>query len=76
MNKRTQEIAIYTTELVLSAVATYVVYAVVSNPDGRNMWRMLLSARVERFAQRQAEGWAHVADAAKHSYDAARRVAV
>lgn len=61
---------------VLGVATVYITLRVIIGPDGTRTVNMRIAKSVEEFAQRQAEGWAHIADKAAKFYNKSRNVTV
>lgn len=68
---------VYTAISAALGVATiYIMLRVIIGPDGTRTVNMRIAKFTEEFAQKQAEGWAHVADKAARFYNKSRNVTV
>lgn len=61
---------------VVSVITIVVVVRTVLGPDRLKLVRMRAALLSEGMCQRQAEGWAHMADACRKAYDQSRSVTV
>lgn len=74
--ERTQEILEIVAGTIGAGLALYTLWSTFVGSDGAMRVRMTLAKRVESYCQRQAEGWAHLADASRKVYDQSRSVTV
>lgn len=59
-----------------AGMALYALWGTFAGRDGAVRVRMAVAQRAESYCQRQAEGWAHLADASRKVYDQGRSVTV
>lgn len=59
-----------------AGLALWSLWSTFAGRDGAVRARMAMAQRAESYCQRQAEGWAHLADASRKVYDQGRSVTV
>ena len=75
MNK-SREAILLTAEVAATVATVYMVWRVMAGPNAAKTLNLKMTKSAENFCQKQAEGWAHLADSCSKAYNAARNVTV
>jgi len=74
--EQAQQIMEVVAGMIGAGMALYALWGTFAGRDGAVRVRMAMARRAESYCQRQAEGWAHLADASRKVYDQGRSVTV